>query len=115
MYFLIQCVIDPDTQGPTDDLTPEAIQEISVLGSPATKVSEVIQNQDRAVFTAIEEGINRANEGAVSNAQKVAAEFFSNFMFSICFFFFQVKKWTLLDVDFSIPGGELGKVSYLCV
>ena len=26
----------------------------------------------------------------------------------------QVQKWSLLDVDFSIPGGELGEYTYYC-
>ena len=69
-YFL-QCVVDLDTQEPTDELTPEAVQLISALGSTANKISEVLDNQDRAVFTAIQEGIDRANEKAVSRAQKV--------------------------------------------
>jgi long-chain-fatty-acid--CoA ligase ACSBG len=46
------------------------------------------------VFTAIEEGLERANANAVSNAATV-------------------KKWSLLDVDFSESGGELGPTQKL--
>lgn len=44
---------------------------IAAKGSTATKISQVIDNQDQAVFTAIEEGLERANVEAVSNAAKV--------------------------------------------
>ena len=63
--------MDVDTGEATDDLTEEAIELISALGSSATKVSQVIDNQDRAVFSAIQEGLDKANEGAVSSAQTV--------------------------------------------
>ena len=56
---------------PLDDLTPEAVTLISVLGSSATKVSQIIDNQDRAVFTAIQDGIDKANEEAIVRPQKV--------------------------------------------
>ncbi len=43
-----------------------------LLGSTCTKVSEVLENQDRAIFDAIQAGIDKANQGAASNAQKVS-------------------------------------------
>ena len=63
--------MNTDTGEPTDNLTPEAINMIAAKGSTATKISQVIDNQDPAVFTAIEEGIQRANTRAVSNAATV--------------------------------------------
>ena len=60
------------------------------LGSSATRVSEVCGGRDRAAHAAIQEGINRVNECATSNAQRI-------------------QKWVVLDRDFSIIGGELGK------
>lgn len=65
-----QCVVD--AQGdPTDELSADAIDLVAALGSSATKVSQIVDNQDRAVFSEIQEGIDRANKGAVSTAQTV--------------------------------------------
>jgi len=86
----LKCEMDPDTGEPKDSLIPQARQMIENLGSRNTKVSEIVAEEDRAVFTAIQEGLDRANEAATSRAQRV-------------------QKWTLLKSDFSIPGGELGK------
>ena len=63
--------MDPDTNEPTDDLTPQAASLIAAKGSSATKISQIIDNQDQAVFTAIQEGIDRANAKAISNAATV--------------------------------------------
>lgn len=60
------------------------------MGSSATRVSEIAGGRDRAVHAAIQEGINRVNEKATSNAQRI-------------------QKWTVLGRDFSISGGELGE------
>lgn len=53
-------------------------------------MSEITGGRDRAVHAAIQEGINRVNEKATSNAQRI-------------------QKWTVLGRDFSISGGELGE------
>ena len=66
-----QCEMDPDTGKSLDTLTPQAKQLIQDLGSQNTKVSEIVAQEDRAVFTAIQEGLDRANEHATSRAQKV--------------------------------------------
>lgn len=63
--------MDPDTAEPLDALAPLAKQAIEQLGSQCTTVSAVVDTKDRAVFTAITEGLERANKLAVSNAQKV--------------------------------------------
>ena len=63
--------MNPDTGEPTDELSPVALKAITTLGSKCTKVSEVIQQKDEAVYTAIQKGLNKANEHSVSNAQKV--------------------------------------------
>lgn len=60
------------------------------LGVTATKVSEVIANREPAIYNAIQEGIEHVNARATSNAQKI-------------------QKFTILERDFSVNGGELGQ------
>ena len=67
--------MNPDTNEPTDVLTAEAARLVAAKGSPATKISEIIDNQDQAVFTAIQEGIDRANAKAISNAATVSGHY----------------------------------------
>ena len=61
----------PDTGEPQDTLTPKAKQLIQDLGSQNTKVPKIIAQEDRAVFTAIQEGLDKANKHATSNTMKV--------------------------------------------
>ncbi|XP_030048671.1 long-chain-fatty-acid--CoA ligase ACSBG2 isoform X2 [Microcaecilia unicolor] len=89
MLITLKCNIDPKTAEPQDELTLEAIQFCQKLGSRATRVSEVISSKDPAIYKAIQEGIERVNERVESNAHRV-------------------QKWTILDKDFSILGGEIG-------
>lgn len=74
---------------PLDELTLEAVEYCQQLGSQARKVSDIIGGRDKEVYQSIQEGINRVNSMATSNAQ--------------C-----IQKWTILTRDFSISGGELG-------
>ena len=69
-----QCVMDPDTGEPQDELLPQAKQAVADLGSQCTKVSEIVEQKDKAVFTAIQDGLDRANEHAVSRAQRVSTK-----------------------------------------
>ena len=84
-----QCEADENGE-PTDNLSPQALAYCQRLGVTATKVSEIIANKEPAVYTAIQEAIERINARSTSNAQKV-------------------QKWVILDRDFSITGGELGE------
>ncbi|XP_065843145.1 long-chain-fatty-acid--CoA ligase ACSBG2-like [Oscarella lobularis] len=81
--------VDFDTGEPTDNLSAIALKECESVGSTSKRVSEVIGGGDPKILEMIEKGIKRANDKAISNAQKV-------------------QKWSLLAKDFSIPGGELG-------
>eukprot|EP00730_Choanoeca_flexa_P001504 TRINITY_DN10664_c0_g2_i2.p1 TRINITY_DN10664_c0_g2~~TRINITY_DN10664_c0_g2_i2.p1 ORF type:complete len:651 (+),score=201.92 TRINITY_DN10664_c0_g2_i2:70-2022(+) len=91
--FLSQLVtlkseVDIETGEPLDQLTPEAIEIVKgYLGSSATTVSAA--RQDENVIKYIEECREKANEKAVSRAQRVQKSF-------------------ILKADFSVPGGELG-------
>lgn len=89
MLLTIKCQVNAETGAPEDELTPEVIELCRNLGSTATRVSDLTGGKDRAVLAAIQEGINRVNEKATSNAQRI-------------------QKWLILDKDFSITGGELG-------
>uniref|UniRef100_A0A3P8WG65 Long-chain-fatty-acid--CoA ligase ACSBG2 n=1 Tax=Cynoglossus semilaevis TaxID=244447 RepID=A0A3P8WG65_CYNSE len=89
MLLTVKCQVNAESGEPEDDLTPEAVQFCRSFGSNATKVSEIAGGRDQAVNKAIQEGINRVNEKATSNAQRI-------------------QKWTILDHDFSMIGGELG-------
>ncbi|KAJ8278567.1 hypothetical protein GJAV_G00088990 [Gymnothorax javanicus] len=89
MLLTIKSQVNPDSGAPEDELTEEAVALCQRLGSSSTRVSQIAGGRDRAVHTAIQEGINRVNEKATSNAQRI-------------------QKWTVLEKDFSILGGELG-------
>uniref|UniRef100_A0A665WGQ8 Long-chain-fatty-acid--CoA ligase ACSBG2 n=1 Tax=Echeneis naucrates TaxID=173247 RepID=A0A665WGQ8_ECHNA len=89
MLLTIKVNVNADTGDPEDELAAEAVEFCSRIGSNATHVSEIAGGKDRAIHTAIQEGINKVNEKATSNAQRI-------------------QKWIILDRDFSIGGGELG-------
>ena len=55
-----------------DTLTTHAQQQIQALGSCNTKVSDIVAQKDRAVFGAIQKGLDKVNEHADSSAQKVS-------------------------------------------
>ena len=63
--------MDPDIGELVDTLTPHAQQLIQTLGSHNTKISEIVAQQDRTVFDAIQEGLDRANEHATSETHWV--------------------------------------------
>ncbi|KAM5291471.1 long-chain-fatty-acid--CoA ligase ACSBG1 isoform 6-T8 [Glossophaga mutica] len=89
MLLTLKCVLDPDTSDPTDQLTEQATEFCQRVGSNATKVSEIVGSKDEAVYRAIEEGIQRVNSQAAARP-------------------YHIRKWAVLERDFSISGGELG-------
>ena len=64
--LLPQCEIDPDTG--EHILTQHAQHQIHTLGSHNTNISEIVTQQDRAVFEAIQEGLDKISE---DQAQRV--------------------------------------------
>ena len=60
-----------DTGEPTDEVLPQATAALEALGCTLTKPSEIAQQKVEAVYKKIQEGLDKANEKAVSNAQRV--------------------------------------------
>lgn len=88
-HSVFQCCSNTETMEPTEELSLEATEFCQQLGSQATTVSDIIGGKDKEVYRAIQDGINRVNSTATSNAQRI-------------------QKWTILRKDFSVSGGELG-------
>ena len=82
--------MDMVTLTPTENLEPRAVTWVKkVTGQDITTVSELINSQYwDIVIKAVDEGIEKANDKAVSNVARI-------------------KKWKILKRDFSIAGGEL--------
>ena len=82
--------MDMTTLTPTDILEPRAVAWVkSVCGEEIGTVTDLLGSPHWGkIAGAIDEGIERANERAVSNVAKI-------------------KRWTLLSRDFSVHGGEL--------
>ncbi|XP_049286804.1 very long-chain-fatty-acid--CoA ligase bubblegum [Anopheles funestus] len=90
MLITLKTQMNLDTGAPKDELTPETIIALKELGVEYSKLSEIhAAGPCPKVLKAIQEGIDRANAKAISNAQKI-------------------QKFALLKADFSVPGGELG-------
>lgn len=87
-------MLDPDTSEPTDSLTEPAVAFCQRVGSKATTVSEIVGTKDEAVYQAIEQGIQRVNRNAAARP-------------------YCIQKWAILQRDFSLSGGELGRVFFL--
>jgi len=89
LLLTLKVVVDLDTMEPTNQLSPPALEFCRHAGSSARTVQDVLDGPDEKVMQAIQSGIDRANSRAASGAQRVA-------------------KWSVLPVDFSLPGGEIG-------
>uniref|UniRef100_A0AAR2J035 long-chain-fatty-acid--CoA ligase n=1 Tax=Pygocentrus nattereri TaxID=42514 RepID=A0AAR2J035_PYGNA len=88
MLLTLKCQADENGE-PTDELSLLVVEYCRQHGVIASKVSEIVNNKEPAIYKAIQEGVDKVNAKAISNAQRV-------------------QKWTLLSRDFSISGGELG-------
>ncbi|KAJ8735584.1 hypothetical protein PYW07_007204 [Mythimna separata] len=89
ILITLKAKVNSDTNEALDDLDNETRKWVASLGSSATKISQIVDTKDPAVYKAIEEGITRANKHAISNAQKI-------------------QKFAILPKDFSVHSGELG-------
>jgi long-chain-fatty-acid--CoA ligase ACSBG len=72
-----------------DALSSLSLEWCTAQGSSARTLSDILDNKDEKVLKGIQEGIDRVNKRATSNAQKI-------------------QKWSIIPRDFSIPGEELG-------
>lgn len=90
MLITLKTHMNLDSGEPKDELTSETMAWLKGYGVEHTKMSQIMAaGPCPKVLKAIQDGIDRANKKAISNAQKV-------------------QKFTLLPADFSVPGGELG-------
>lgn len=85
----LKTLMAPDTGMPMDELSDESIKWMEQLHLNYTTLSEVLDGPDPYVLKAIQEGIDRANKKAISNAQKI-------------------QKFRILPHDFSIATSEIG-------
>lgn len=80
---------DETTGLPTNRLSDVAVSCCQAAGSSALTVRDVLSGEgDRRVLRMIQHGIDRVNKGAACRIQKIA-------------------KWSILEQDFSVAGGEL--------
>ena len=82
----LRVVINPNTLIPSKDIDPSCISILQKLGVDSKNIDEIIKHN--VVTQTIQEAINKYNNNAVSNAQRV-------------------QKFVILNTDFSVPGGEL--------
>lgn len=83
-----------DTGEALDTLAPACVEWCESIGSPAKTIYDVLSGPDPKVMRAIQDGIDRTNKNAASNAQKI-------------------QKWTILPRDFTVIGDELGKLIWM--
>eukprot|EP00049_Salpingoeca_infusionum_P008174 m.132428 g.132428 ORF g.132428 m.132428 type:complete len:510 (+) comp13933_c0_seq3:995-2524(+) len=86
MLVTLKCEVDEQGK-PLEALTAPTVDFLKGLGSTATTVSAA--RTDPKVIEYITQGMQRANDRAVSRAQRV-------------------QKFAILEQDFSIDGGEIG-------
>nr|XP_048283464.1 long-chain-fatty-acid--CoA ligase ACSBG2 isoform X3 [Myodes glareolus] len=94
MLLTLKCETDQMSGEPLDKLNLEALNFCRTLGSMADTVSDVVKLRDPLIYTAIQRGIDNVNQEVISDAQRI-------------------RKWTILEKDFSIQGGELGPTAKL--
>ncbi|XP_005405787.1 PREDICTED: long-chain-fatty-acid--CoA ligase ACSBG2-like isoform X2 [Chinchilla lanigera] len=90
----LKCQVNWETGEPCTALTSETVALCRGLGSRATRLADVIHNNDPVVAEFISKGMEAVNAEAPSESARVV-------------------KWAVLDTDFSMGGGELGVTSRL--
>uniref|UniRef100_A0A8C8WZE7 long-chain-fatty-acid--CoA ligase n=1 Tax=Panthera leo TaxID=9689 RepID=A0A8C8WZE7_PANLE len=87
---LLTLKINTDTGEPRNALTSEAVAFCRQLKSQSTRLSDIVCDRDPVVTEFISQGIDAANAEVTSHSAKIV-------------------KWTILDTDFSMAGGQLGE------
>ncbi|XP_040317662.1 long-chain-fatty-acid--CoA ligase ACSBG2-like [Herpailurus yagouaroundi] len=90
----LKCQINTDTGEPRNALSSEAVAFCRQLKSQSTRLSDIVCDRDPVVTEFIGQGIDAANAEVTSNSAKIV-------------------KWTILETDFSMAGGELGATAKL--
>ncbi|CAK7292685.1 Long-chain-fatty-acid--CoA ligase ACSBG2 [Vulpes lagopus] len=90
----LKCQVNTDTGEPRNALTSEAVAFCRHLRSQSTRLSDIIYDGDPVVLEFISQGIDAANAEVSSDSAKIV-------------------KWTILQTDFSMVGGELGATTKL--
>lgn len=91
VLLTLKTELNPDNMEPLDTLTQEAMDWLNTLGCSANTVTDVLKNGiPEKLKEAIQDGIDKVNAEAISNAQKI-------------------QKFTILPKDLSLPTGEYGK------
>lgn len=75
---------------PRKALTSEAVALCRRLGSQATRLEDIVHNNDPVIAEFIRKGMEAVNAEAPSESARVV-------------------QWAVLDTDFSVGGGELGE------
>lgn len=64
-------MLDPDTGEARDELLPLAAAALKEKGCNLSKPSEVAEQKPEAIMQCIQQGLDKANQQAPSNAQRV--------------------------------------------
>ncbi|KAM6168063.1 long-chain-fatty-acid--CoA ligase ACSBG2-like [Erethizon dorsatum] len=86
----LKCQVNWETGEPRTALTSETVALCRGLGSQATRLADIANNDDPIITEFISKGMEAVNAEAPSESARVV-------------------KWAVLNTDFSVGGGELGK------
>jgi len=89
ILLTLKTEMDLDSGESLDELSAACIEWCQGVGSSAQTVYDILSGPDAKVMRAIQDGIDRTNKAAPSNAQRI-------------------QKWTILPKDFSTATDELG-------
>jgi len=117
MLVTLKSKVNPDTQVPLDELTHGCIEALKAIGSNSTRVSEIVDNKDSAVYKKIDAG--RGNSVCLRLVNLFIFRFFNFLIFFLKLGIksanlystsraAKVQKFAILPKDFSLANGELG-------